>query len=304
MKIGITGASGLIGTALTEELTAQGHDVIAFIRSNDRAERSIRWSPTAGTVSQSDVDAVGGLDVVVHLAGAGIADKRWSPRRRREILDSRVDGTSTIARWIETTPTPPSVFLSGSAIGYYGDRADEVLSEESAPGTGFLADVCRAWEGAAAACHRDNVRVVQLRTGIVMSPRGGALKKQLPLFRAGLGGRIGSGRQWWSAISLRDTTAAIVHILTSDISGPVNLVAPEPARNKEVTSALARAVRRPAFFAVPTPALAIVLGKECSEEMLLASQRIVPRRLLDSGFVFLDPTIEAIAQWSCSASAK
>ena len=304
MKVGITGSTGLIGTALIEELSSAGHQAVPFIRSNDVVAGSVRWSPRNRTVNSDDVAALGGIDAVVHLAGAGIADKRWTQQRRREILESRVFGTETLAQWISTTNQPPSVLLSGSAIGYYGNRDNDVLDENSEAGTGFLADVCRAWEEPAMGITRRDVRVAVLRTGIVMSPRGGALKKQLPLFRAGLGGRLGSGKQWASSISLRDTTAAILHLLTHPVSGPVNLVAPEPARNRDVTSALAKALHRPALFPVPPAALAVVLGKECAEEMLMASQRIVPRRLLESGFVFRDATITAIAEWSCSDDAK
>lgn len=303
MKVGITGSTGLIGTALTEVLLREGHEVVPFIRSTVAVSGSVRWSPRERSVNTEDVAAVGGIEAVVHLAGAGIADKRWTKERRREILESRVSGTETLAQWISSTENPPRILLSGSAIGFYGNRHDEILDESSQSGQGFLADVCREWEGPALALHRDGVRVAVLRTGIVMSPRGGALKKQLPLFRLGVGGRLGSGKQWMSSISLRDTTAAIAHLLTHSVSGPVNLVAPEPARNRDVTTALARAVRRPALFPVPPVALAIALGKECSEEMLMASQRIVPRKLLESGFAFQDPTISAIASWACSAAA-
>ena len=304
MKVGITGSTGLIGTALSEDLANAGHQAVPFIRSNDPVAGCIRWSPRHHSVNDDDVNKVGGLDAVVHLAGAGIADKRWSPQRRREILESRVHGTETIAQWIAQSSQPPKVLLSGSAIGFYGNRGDDVLDEDSEGGSGFLADVCRSWEAPALGLIREGVRVVVLRTGIVMSPRGGALKKQLPLFRAGLGGRLGSGRQWASSISLRDTTSAIIHLLTHNVEGPVNLVAPEPARNRDVTSALAKAVHRPALFAVPPAALAVVLGKECAEEMIFASQRIVPRRLQESGFSFHDPTIEAIANWACSDAAR
>lgn len=304
MKVGITGSTGLIGTALIEELNRAGHQAVPFIRSGDVVTGSVRWSPRDRVVNTDDVAALGGVDAVVHLAGAGIADKRWTTERRREILESRVWGTETLAQWISSTTQPPHVFLSGSAIGFYGNRHDEILDESSTGGTGFLADVCRAWEAPTESISRSDVRIAVLRTGIVMSPRGGALKKQLPLFRLGLGGRLGSGQQWTSSISLRDTTSAILHLLTHQVSGPVNLVAPEPARNREVTSALAKAVRRPALFPVPPAALAIALGKECAEEMLLASQRIVPRRLLESGFTFHDTTISAIAAWACSSGAE
>lgn len=303
MKVAITGSTGLIGSALMEDLRRAGHQPVPFIRSHAAEAGSVRWSPRERVVNTDDVAGVGGIDAVVHLAGAGIADKRWTTPRRREILESRVWGTETLVEWISTTEQPPQVFLSGSAIGFYGDRHDEILNESAAAGTGFLADVCRAWEQPALSLRRDGVRVALLRTGIVMSPRGGALKKQLPLFRLGLGGRLGSGKQWMSSISLRDTTAAILFLLTHPISGPVNLVAPEPARNHDVTNAIAAAVRRPAVFPVPPVALAVALGKECSEEMLLASQRILPNKLLEGGFTFSDSTISDIAAWACSADA-
>lgn len=304
MKVGITGSTGLIGTALIETLSAAGHQAVPFIRSKEAVNGSVRWSPRDRVVNEDDITAAGGVDAVVHLAGAGIADKRWTSQRRREILESRVGGTETLARWIADTAQPPSVLLSGSAIGFYGNRGDDILDENSDGGTGFLADVCRAWEAPANAIERPGVRVAILRTGIVMSPRGGALKKQLPLFRAGLGGRLGSGQQWSSSISLRDTSAALLHLLTHPVQGPVNLVAPEPARNKDVTKAIAAAVHRPAPFPVPPVALAVALGKDCAEEMLLASQRILPRRLVDSGFTFRDHTIAAIAEWACSDAAR
>jgi uncharacterized protein (TIGR01777 family) len=251
-----------------------------------------------------DIDQIGGIDAIVHLAGAGIADRRWTSARRREILESRVSGTSTLARWMSTSTDAPKIFLSGSAIGLYGNRGDDVLTEESGPGSGFLADVCREWEAAARAVSDDRVRLATLRTGIVMSPLGGALKKQLPLFRLGLGGRLGDGQQWMSPISLRDTVGAIIHLVENDGVGPINLVAPEPARNVEVTQAIARAVRRPALFPVPRMALAVALGAECADEMLMTSQRIIPQQLLRIGYQFADPTVSHIMEWATSSAAQ
>lgn len=304
MKVGITGSTGLIGSELSHALHLAGHVPVPFIRSTTSTPGAVRWSPVRGTVEDADIEQLGGLDAVVHLAGAGIADRRWTPARRREILESRVNGTRTLAKWMSRPTDSPTIFLSGSAIGFYGNRGEEVLTEESGRGEGFLADVCQQWEESAHSVDRDRVRLAILRTGIVMSPKGGALKKQLPLFRLGLGGRLGDGRQWMSLISLRDTVGAILHILENDVTGPVNLVSPEPARNNEVTQAIARAVRRPAIFPVPRLALAAALGAECAEEMLMTSQRITPQQLLRCGFQFSDPTVSQIMAWATSSVAQ
>ncbi len=304
MRVGVTGSTGLIGRALVSSLGTAGHTAVPFIRSTQSTPGSIRWSPSTGTIELADVDRVGGIDAIVHLAGAGIADRRWTASRRHEILKSRVDGTATLATWCTQSADAPRIFVSGSAIGFYGDRGEEVVTEESGPGRGFLADVCREWEAAAHVVPHDRVRVTTLRTGIVMSAAGGALKKQLPLFRLGVGGRLGNGQQWMSPISLRDTVSAIIHVLVNDIVGPVNLVAPEPARNSEVTQAIARAVQRPALLPVPKFALAAVLGKECADEMLMVSQRIVPQQLLRHGFHFADPTVSDIMAWATHSTAE
>ncbi len=254
----------------------------------------IRWRPERDEIDEADLASVGGLDAVVHLAGAGIADKRWSAARRNEILESRTSSTALLARALPQMSHPPRVVASGSAIGIYGSRGDEILTEDSPPGRDFLADVCRQWEDAAQPLESAGILVPRLRTGIVMSARGGALKKQLPLFRAGLGGRLGSGHQWTSPISLRDQVRAILFLLESDLTGPVNLTSPEPVTNRDFTARLAAAVHRPGRATVPPFALRLALGSDLTNDALLASQRVLPSRLLDAGFVFDDATLDAV----------
>jgi hypothetical protein len=294
MKIAITGASGFIGRALVDAIEARGDTVITFVRSEAAQQNAVRWSPSNETVNREDLARVGTLDAVVHLAGAGIADKRWTASRKQEILESRVKGTSLIAATVAELATPPRVVLSGSAIGIYGTRGDEVLTEASSRGDGFLADVCDAWESAAHSIANSNTALTLLRTGIVMGASGGALKKQLPLFRAGLGGRLGPGKQFLSPISLRDHIRAMLFLIDQPINGAVNLVAPSPLSNHDFTVALGRAVHRPALAVVPKAALSIALGSELVTEALLASQRVTPNSLLAQGFEFLDPEIDQI----------
>lgn len=294
MKIAITGASGFIGRALVEALETRGDTVITFVRSDVAQQNSVRWSPSNETVNREDLARVGTIDAVVHLAGAGIADKRWTASRKQEILESRVKGTSLIASIVTELATAPRVVLSGSAIGIYGSRGDEVLTETSARGEGFLADVCNAWELASQSIASSDTALTLLRTGIVMGASGGALKKQLPLFRAGLGGRLGSGKQFLSPISLRDHIRAMLFLIDQPVNGAVNLVAPTPLTNHDFTAALGRAVHRPAVAIVPKPALAVALGSELVTEALLASQRVTPNVLVASGFEFLDPDIDQI----------
>jgi len=289
MRIALTGATGLLGTSLAPSLRSEGHEVVPVVRR--RAEgNEITWNPEEGTI---DAEKLHGVDAVVHLAGAGVGDHRWSAAYKRTILSSRVKGTTTLSAALSRLPQPPAVLLSASAVGYYGSRGDELLTEESGPGDGFLADVCRQWESATTTAASAGIRVVTLRSGVVLSAAGGALKKQLPPFRLGLGARLGRGDQQFSWITRRDAVAAMSFLLQQEgLSGPFNLTAPQPVSNSEFTRELGRALKRPAKLFVPETALRIVVGDEMTAEFLLASQRAVPERLLGAGFVFADPTIE------------
>ena len=288
MKIVISGASGLIGTQLVEQLQQLGHDVVRLVR---RAANTgeIMWDPKAGVLSAS---ALEGADAVIHLSGAGIGDKRWTASYKREILESRTITTSLIANTIANMSRKPSVFLCGSAIGIYGPRGDEQLTEVSTNGTSFLADVCEQWEAAAKPASDAGVRTVLLRTGIVLTTKGGALKKQLPLFQLGLGGKFGNGKQWQSWISIDDEVGAIEHLLTANVSGAVNLTAPNPVTNAEFTSTLARVVKRPAFLPIPPFAPKAILGGELADALLFTGQRVIPAALNASGYQFVHPTLE------------
>ena len=290
MKILITGASGLIGRALTTELKAQGHTVIAAVRREARRNDEVQWDPAGGVLAPSAFD---GVNAVVHLAGAGIGDKRWTDSYKKEILESRTLSTSLLARTMAALDTQPTVFLSGSAIGYYGAMQDEKLDETSSIGDGFLADICGQWEQAAQPAIDAGIRTVFLRTGIVLSPQGGALKKQLPLFKLGVGGRFGNGKQWQSWISITDEVNAIIHLLTSSISGPVNLTAPEPVTNADFTRTLASVLSRPAVLPIPTFGPKLVLGGELANALLFTGQRVIPSALTRDGFVFAHQTLDA-----------
>lgn len=290
MRVVVTGASGLIGSALADALLRRGDDVVRLVRHEPRAADERRWDPMGAGL---DPDALLGADAVVHLAGAGIADRRWTPARRAEIRDSRLRGTTLLARAVAAAPAPCPVWISGSAIGYYGSRGDEELDEDSDGGTDFLAALCHEWEAATSPAVSAGTRVVLLRTGVVLSPDGGALARQLPLFRLALGGRLGDGRQWTSWISLPDEVGAILHAVDhADLAGPVNATAPAPVTNAELTRALADAVHRPAPLAVPRAALHLALGKQLTDLAVLASQRARPRRLVDSGYTFVHPDID------------
>ena len=289
MKILITGASGLIGQALTTSLKAAGHTTVAAVRREPRRNDEVQWNPKTGVMSASAFD---GVDAVVHLAGAGIGDKRWTDAYKMEILESRTLGTALLANTMASLDKKPQVFLSGSAIGIYGVRDDTKLSETATIGTGFLADVCRDWEAAAAPAQAAGIRTVLLRTGIVLSSKGGALKKQLPLFKLGLGGRFGNGKQWQSWISITDEVNAIIHLLSSTLSGPVNLTAPTPVTNAEFTSTLASVVSRPALIPIPSFGPKLLLGGELANALLFTGQRVTPNALLADGFTFAHPTLE------------
>jgi uncharacterized protein (TIGR01777 family) len=289
MKIVISGASGLIGTQLVAKLSSSGHEVIRLVRRSPKSGE-IQWNPKSGTL---DAAALEGTDAVIHLSGAGIGDKRWSAAYRKEILDSRTDTTALLAKTIASLSRKPSVFLSGSAIGIYGARNDEQLTEVSTHGTGFLADVCEQWEAAAKPAVDAGVRTVYLRTGIVLSPKGGALKKLLPLFKLGVGGKFGNGKQWQSWISIDDEIGAIEYLLTANVSGAVNLTAPNPVTNAEFTKVLASVLKRPAIVPVPTFAPKILLGGELADALLFTGQRVIPAALNASGYVFKHTTLES-----------
>jgi uncharacterized protein (TIGR01777 family) len=289
MKIVVSGASGLIGTQLVAKLSQSGHEVIRLVRRSPKAGE-IQWNPKSGTL---DAAALEGADAVIHLSGAGIGDKRWTTGYRKEILDSRTDTTALLAKTIASLSRKPSVFLSGSAIGIYGARNDEQLTEVSTHGTGFLAEVCEQWEAAAKPAVDAGVRTVYLRTGIVLSPKGGALKKLLPLFKLGVGGKFGNGKQWQSWISIDDEIGAIEYLLTANVSGAVNLTAPNPVTNAEFTKVLASVLKRPAIVPVPTFAPKILLGGELADALLFTGQRVIPAALNASGYAFKHTTLES-----------
>ncbi|WEH42191.1 TIGR01777 family oxidoreductase [Streptomyces sp. NBC_01218] len=288
-RIAVTGSTGLIGAALVRSLRADGHEVCRLVRRPAKTGDEVSWDPRRGYV---DVAGLVGCDAVVHLAGAGVGDHRWTEAYKKEIRDSRVLGTAAVAEALASLDTPPKVLLAGSAIGYYGDTGDRAVDESAPPGEGFLPSVCEEWEAATAPAEEAGVRTVHVRTGLVVSAEGGAWGKLFPLFKAGLGGRLGNGRQYWSFISLHDQVAALRHLLdTDDLSGPVNLTAPEPVTNAEVTAAMGRVLRRPTLFTAPAPALRLALGDFAED--VLGSQRVVPRKLLDSGFTFAFPSVES-----------
>ena len=289
MKIVVSGARGLIGTQLVAKLSQSGHEVIRLVRRSPKSGE-IQWNPKSGTL---DAAALEGVDAVIHLSGAGIGDKRWTTGYRKEILDSRTDTTALLAKTIASLSRKPSVFLSGSAIGIYGARNDEQLTEVSTHGTGFLAEVCEQWEAAAKPAVDAGVRTVYLRTGIVLSPKGGALKKLLPLFKLGVGGKFGNGKQWQSWISIDDEIGAIEHLLTANVSGAVNLTAPNPVTNAEFTKVLASVLKRPAIVPVPTFAPKILLGGELADALLFTGQRVIPAALNASGYSFKHSTLES-----------
>jgi len=290
MNVLVTGASGFIGTALISRLTKNGHHVVPLRRVPAvGSEAGPTWNPQAG---QIDLEPAGGLDAVVHLAGENIA-RRWTAATKRRIRASRVDATRLLCEALARLPQPPQVLVCASATGFYGDRGDEVLDETNAAGTGFLAEVCQAWEGAAEPARQCGIRVVHLRFGIVLAGYDGALVKMLPAFRLGLGGRLGTGRQYWSWISLEDLLRVVELALRDDrLRGAVNAVTPKPETNADFTRALARALRRPAFLPVPAFAVNLLFG-DMGREALLASARVRPARLLESGFEYRFPQLDA-----------
>jgi uncharacterized protein (TIGR01777 family) len=301
VKIAITGATGLIGSPLVSALKGDGHDVVRFVRGlAEGTDR--RWDPSSRHL---DPEAVADLDAVVHLAGAGVADKRWTHSYKQTILASRVDTTTTIAQAIadaRAAGSGPAVLLSGSAIGYYGDTGDQVVDETGPSGHGFLAEVCRRWEAATAPAEAAGARVVHLRTGIVLSADGGAVGKQATVVKAFLGAPLGRGRQWQSWISLEDEIGAIRHLLTADVQGPANLVAPAPVTQRDFTVALGRALHRP-VWPVPVPGVVLkaVLG-QFAQEGVLVGQRLTPRVLLESGYVFAYTDVDQALQASLTSA--
>jgi len=296
MDVLVSGAHGLIASALIPRLRADGHRVVRLVRTEPEGSDDVRWDPTAGTIDAAGVD---GVDAVIHLAGAGIGDKKWTPARKQLILDSRTQGTDLLARTLAGLDHPPKVLLSGSAVGYYGDRGAELLTEASAPGDDFPAQVCVAWEAATAPAEAAGIRVVHLRTGIVLAAHGGALQRMLLPFKLGLGGRIGSGDQYMSWITIDDHVGAMRHLLTAEsVRGAANLTAPNPATNVEFTKALGDAVHRPTVLPTPLLPLKAVYGAELVEHLLVNGQRVAPRVLEQSGYEFahaqLDDAMRAV----------
>ncbi|MEU9501804.1 TIGR01777 family oxidoreductase [Streptomyces sp. NPDC048196] len=287
MRIAITGSTGLIGTALVRSLRTDGHDVVRLVRRAPAAADEVRWDPAR---QQVDTAGLAGCEAVVHLAGAGVGDHRWTAAYKQQIRDSRVLGTRALAEALASMDVPPRVFVSGSAIGYYGDTGDRRTDEGAPAGHGFLPEVCVDWEAAARPAKDAGIRTVFARTGLVVARSGGAWGRLFPVFRLGLGGRLGDGSQYWSFISLHDHIAALRHLVTTEeLTGPVNLTAPEPVTNREVTAVMGRVLHRPTLFSVPAPVLRIALGEFAGD--VLGSQRVVPKRLLESGFTFAHPRI-------------
>lgn len=290
MRILVSGSTGLVGSALVPALAAGGHEVTRLARTRAAGSgRAIFWDPAAGTLDAASLE---GFDAIVHLAGESIAAGRWTRAKKARIRDSRVGPTDLLARTIASLSRPPKVLLCASAVGCYGDRGDEVLTEDSPIGKDFLSRVCRDWEAAAAPASRKGARVVLHRFGVILSPAGGALAKMLPPFRLGAGGRLGSGRQFVSWIAIDDAVGAIAHALGAvGLSGPVNTVAPRPTTNDELTRALGRVLRRPTFAAMPAFAARLLFG-EMADALLLSGQRVEPKRLLASGYRFRYPDLE------------
>lgn len=289
MQVAITGSTGLIGSSLVGALRDAGHTAIRLVRHGNPGRGEVAWDPAAGTIDAAGLE---GVDAVVNLAGAGIGDERWTDERKRLILESRTKGTGLLARTLAGLDRKPSVLLSASGIDYYPDAGDEILTEATRSGEGFLTDVCIRWEGATAPAQDAGIRTCLLRTGIVQSADGGALQKTLLPFKLGIGGRLGSGEQWWSWISIDDHVRAMLHLIESQVEGPVNLTAPNPVTNQEYTKALGRALGRPTLLPIPKLGPRLLLGKELAETLLYSSRRVHPAVLEADGFVFRHPTID------------
>jgi len=290
MNILITGSTGMIGTALIEALKALDHRVTRLTRAPLQSrEPVVQWNPAAGTLSAKEIE---GFDAAVHLAGESIAARRWTEAQKAKIRDSRVKGTTLLSETLAKLAKPPKVLVCASAIGFYGNRGDEILREDSKIGSGFLAEVCQAWENAAEPARQKGIRVVYLRNGLVLSPKGGALAKMLLPFKLGVGGIIGDGKQYWSWVSLDDAVGAFRHALTNEnLHGAANLVAPRAVTNREFTKTLGKVLSRPTIFPLPAFAARLALG-EMADDLLLSSARIEPARLLASGYKFKHPELE------------
>lgn len=302
MRVLASGASGLIGTALCDSLVADGDEVVRLVRRSPAGPGEVFWDPANGELESG---AVEGFDAIVHLAGAGIGDRRWSERRRQVIVDSRIQSTQLLADRIAAAQSKPEVFISGSAIGYYGIREDPVVEADGPPDPpDFLSELVVAWESSTGAAEAAGVRTAHIRTGIVLSDRGGALKKLLLPFRAGIGGRLGSGDTWWSWISLEDEVRAIKHIIRTPLHGPVNLTGPNPVTNAELTKVLGRVLRRPTIVPVPRFALELLLGRDLAAALLFTSARILPEKLEQSGFEFQHRDIETALRAVLSRPAE
>lgn len=290
MDIAVTGSTGLIGSALVPALREAGHRVRRLVRRAPVADDEVPWDPVAGTI---DAAGLAGIDGAVHLAGEGIAEKRWTPAQKRRLVESRTSGTSLLASTLAALEPRPKVLLSGSAMGFYGDRHGAVVTEDGEPGTGFLPELVQQWEAAAQPAVDAGIRTCFLRTGVVLSATGGAMGKTLPLFKLGLGGPVGDGSTWWPWISLDDEVGAIAHLLTADgVAGPVNLSAPNPVRHKDYAKAQGRALGRPAVLPVPRLAPRLLLGRELADSLLGDSVRMLPAKLEASGYAFRHPTID------------
>lgn len=291
MTVAVSGGSGLVGRSLIPLLTTGGHSVRRLVRGEpDRSKHEVGWDPVKGKLDPADLE---GVDAVIHLGGESIASGRWNENKRKRIRDSRVESTRLLAETLAGMATPPKVFLCASATGFYGYRGVETLTENSGPGQGFLSEVCREWEEAAAPACDAGIRVANLRFGVVLSPKGGALRQMLPLFRLGLGGRLGAGRQYWSWIAIDDAIGAAYHALVNDsLTGPINVTTPQPVTNREFTKTLAKVLRRPAIFPAPSAALRVALGP-MADELLLASAKVNPEQLLQSGYEFRNADLES-----------
>jgi len=289
MKVAVTGSSGLVGGELVLALKRAGHQVVRLVRKKSNESGDAYWNPEGGEIDAAALEGIGG---VIHLAGETIAGGRWNAERKRKIRESRVKGTGFLAKTLAGLKNPPKVFVCASATGYYGNRGNEVMTEENPPGDGFLANVCRDWEKAAEVAGQKGIRVCHLRLGVILSPNGGALEKMVLPFKMGLGGVVGSGRQYWSWISIDDTVGALLHCLTKEsLKGAVNGVSPQPVTNREFTKVLGRVLRRPTFLPMPAFAARLAIG-EMADALLLASARVEPMRLLVSGYDFVHPDLE------------